>query len=135
MNKSYSELIRFSDFESRYKYLKLSGIPGDLTFGNNRYLNQRFYTSQEWKKVRRDVIARDEGRDLAIFDREIHGKIIVHHINPVRLEDVESGSYLLFDLDNLICVSHNTHEAIHYGDESILFLGFEDRKPGDTKLW
>lgn len=135
MNRSYRELICLDNFEERYKYLKLNGVVGDATFGFDRYINQSFYTSREWRSVRSEVIIRDSGCDLAIPDREIGGLIFIHHINPVTLEMFERDDPLLFDLDNLVCVSRDTHNAIHYGDESLLIPDFSPRRPGDTKLW
>jgi len=134
MVRSYSELSRLKTFEERYKYLKLNGKVGDLKFSGNRYWNQRFYRSPEWKRVRNEVIIRDHACDLGIDGREL-SKIYIHHINPISLEDLKRGSSLLFDPDNLICVSHMTHEAIHYGDESLLFIKYTPRKPGDTCPW
>jgi len=100
--------------------LKLDGVVGEDTFGINRYLNQSFYKSQLWRKVRRDIIIRDGGCDLAMPDREIRGDILVHHINPITIEDLTSHSFKLLDPNNLVCVAYNTHNAIHYGDEDIL---------------
>lgn len=133
--KYYSELIRIPSFTERYRYLKLDGIVGDTTFGFNRYINQQFYTSPIWKQLRTRVIVRDQGCDLAIPDRPIGGTIFIHHINPITLEMFEDNDPLLYDEDNLICVSRDTHTAIHYGDESLLIPDFSPRQPGDTKLW
>lgn len=135
LHKSYSELIRIPTFMERYRYLKLDGIVGDVTFGFDRYLNQAFYSSPIWKQLRFRVIVRDEGCDLAIPDRPIGGTIFVHHINPVTLEMVEKDDPLLYDEDNLICVSRDTHTAIHYSDESLLMPDYSPRSAGDTKLW
>lgn len=136
MIKCYSELIELPTFEERFEYLKLDGRVGIQTFGSERIFNQDFYHSREWKLLRRDVIARDMGCDLGIEDREIFDKIIVHHINPMTMEQLEEGGDDLFDLENFICCSHETHEAIHYGDASLLpRTTFIERKPGDTKLW
>lgn len=134
--RTYSELIRLKTFEERFEYLKLSAIIGDSTFGYERYLNQIFYRSPEWKNVRREVIVRDNGCDLAVQGRDILERIEVHHINPISLDDIEEGSDLLLDMDNLICVSPNTHKAIHYGDSSML-TRIEPiiRKPNDTCPW
>lgn len=134
--KTYSECILLPSFEERFEYLKLSGQVADPTFGGNRYLNQDFYRSQEWKLTRRDVIARDLGCDLAHPDRPIRTKIYVHHIEPITVEDVIRRSKKLFDLDNLICVSFNTHNAITYGDINLLTpsMPFE-RKPNDQAPW
>ena len=134
--KSYSELILLTTFEERFEYLKLDGRVGAETYGSDRIFNQNFYHSKEWKRLRRDVILRDNGCDLGIEDREIFDKIIVHHINPMTLEQLEEGGDDLFDLENFICCSYKTHEAIHYGDISLLpRTEFVERRPGDTKLW
>lgn len=135
LNKSYSELIRIPTFIERYKYLKLDGVVGNATFGFDRYINQAFYTSSIWRQIRSKVIVRDEGCDLAIPDRPIGGTIFIHHINPITLEMFEEDDPLLYDEDNLICVSKDTHSAIHYGDTSLLIPDFSPRQPGDTKLW
>lgn len=135
MNRSYSELISLPSFEERYKYLRLQGRVGSETFGYDRYLNQLFYRSPEWKRFRRDIILRDDGCDLGIEDRPIHGLIIIHHINPISPEEILQRSPSLFDFENVICVSDMTHKAIHYGDESLLFLGITTREPGDTCPW
>lgn len=133
--KSYNELIRIPTFLERFHYLKLTGNVGDTTFGFDRYLNQRFYRSVEWKRIRSRVIVRDEGCDLAIPDRQIGGTIFIHHINPITIEMFENDDPLLYDEDNLICVSRDTHSAIHFGDESLLIMDYTPRQPGDTKLW
>ena len=133
--KSYRELRRLKTFEERFEYLKLDGIVGRSTFGFERYLNQEFYRSAEWKRVRRDIIVRDDGCDLGIPDRKIFGKIIVHHINPITIEDIERGADFIFDSNNLICTSHNTSNAIHYGDASLLPRLPIERRKGDTYLW
>lgn len=134
--KSYKEMIKLKTFEERFNYLKLDGRVGKITYGVDRIFNQAFYHSKEWKDFRAKVIARDMGCDLGCEDREIFDKIIVHHINPMTMEQLEEGGDDLFDLDNFICCSHNTHEAIHYGDESLLpRTNFIERRPGDTKLW
>lgn len=137
MDRSYSELIKLKTFEERYQYLKLDGIVGLETFGFDRYLNQRFYQSDEWKKIRRQVIIRDNGCDLGMGDRSIENRIYVHHMNPQTPEDlIEVNLDIMLNLDNLICCSPATHRAIHYGDESLLIpSNIVERKPGDTKLW
>lgn len=135
MIKTYHELRRFQTFEERFEYLKLGGIVGRETFGLERYLNQAFYQSREWKLARRDIIVRDNGCDLGVEGFEIHGRIIVHHINPMSLEDVEQGRDSIFDPANLICTSHTTSNAIHYGDSSLLLLPPKERSKGDTRLW
>ena len=135
-NKSYSECIIFPTFEERFEYLKLSAAIGVATFGSDRYLNQIFYRSPEWKKVRRDVIIRDNGCDLGIEDRTIRGQIYIHHINPITMEDIAKRTRQLFDPENLICVSHATHNAIHYGDVNLLTPSKPiERTPGDTCPW
>ncbi len=135
-NRKYSELILLPTFEERFEYLKLGGSVGKETFGWNRIFNQEFYHSREWQTLRRDVIARDNGCDLGIEDREIFDRIIIHHINPMTLEQLTEGGEDLFDMENFICCSHNTHEAIHYGDSSLLVkTEVVERRPGDTKLW
>jgi len=118
--KSYSEMIRLNTFLERFEYLKLKGKVGDETFGYSRYLNQHFYHTREWKNVRDQVIIRDNGCDLAIDDREIRDRILIHHINPITEEDILDRNPLVFDLDNLVCVSKLTHDAIHYGDSNLL---------------
>lgn len=135
MIKSYRELIHLKTFEERFEYLMLGGVVGRETFGYERYINQTFYHSIEWRHVRRDVIVRDNGCDLGILGREIFGKIIVHHINPIMVEDIELSKDCIFDMNNLICVSHVTSNAIHYGDKSLLIQLPKERKSGDTKLW
>ena len=134
-NRSYRELIRLDNFEERYNYLRLYGMVGQDVFGFDRYINQAFYSSKKWRSTRSEVIIRDNGCDLAIPDREIGGAIFIHHINPITLEMFENDDPLLFDLDNLVCVSRETHQAIHYGDESLLIKDYSPRQPGDTKLW
>ena len=133
--RTYSEMIDFRTFEERYDYLRLRGSVGESTFGYDRYFNQRFYTSTQWKNVRRQVIIRDNGCDLGIADREIFDRVLIHHMNPMTIGDLTSGEDLVLDPEYLICVSHNTHNAIHYGDANVLLRVPEERRPGDTKLW
>lgn len=134
--KRYSELILLPTFEERYDYLKLNGVVGSPTFGHERYLNQRFYASQEWKRARREAIIRDEACDLAIAGRDIFDKVIVHHIQPVTSEMILNRDPLLLDLDNLVCVSDSTHNAITYGDPSLLSIStMVERFSGDTCPW
>ena len=133
--RTYSELITLPTFEERYRYLKLSGRVGEDTFGFDRYLNQIFYKSNEWLDVRDYVIVRDGGCDLGMPDREIFGKILVHHMNPIRQEDILRRSKWLLDPEYLICTIKNTHDAIHYGDESLLILAPTERKKNDTCPW
>lgn len=133
--KTYDELMSIEDFYDRFDYLKLNGQVGERTFGGNRYLNQRFYHSSEWGRIKSKVLVRDSGFDLGHPDFPINGHIYIHHINPVTLDDVLSGDPRIFDLQNLISVSHYTHEAIHFGDRNLLPSLPMDRFPGDTKLW
>lgn len=135
-NKSYTELSSLETFEERFKYLQIHGNVGQDTFGFTRYLNQNLYKSTEWKRVRSAVIVRDCGNDLGCNGKPIFGQILVHHINPITQEDIINHSEKLFDMDNLICVSLETHNAIHYGDDSILQkYDYSERTPGDTCLW
>ena len=133
--KTYSELIALPTFIERYRYLRLGGQVGDSTFGFDRWLNQRFYKDPEWLTIRDKVIIRDNGCDLAMEGREIYGKILVHHINPITKEDILRRDRSLFDPENLICTIKNTHDAIHYGDESLLIVGPTIRTPHDTCPW
>ena len=133
--KSYSELIRLPTFLDRYRYLKIGGRIGEDTFGFDRYLNQTLYRSAEWKRFRREIVVRDEGRDLGCDGYEIVGNILVHHINPITIEDVLNRDPKIFDPENVICVSHNTHNAIHYGGENLLITEPVIRKPNDTCPW
>jgi predicted HNH restriction endonuclease len=135
MTKRYSELIELDSFEERFEYLKLNGRVGELTFNGHRYLNQRLYRCAEWNRIRRKVIIRDNGCDLAFEGYEIHGNIIVHHINPITIDDIIEMRPCVFDLENLICTSLNTHNAVHYGDEELLPKGLITRQPNDTCLW
>ena len=133
--KSYSELRSLQTFEERYEYLRMGGQVGAATFGSERYLNQVFYRSGEWRYARDKAIVRDNGCDLGILGREIYETIYVHHINPITIEDIERGSPLLFDLNNLITTIYTTHQAIHYGDKSLLRIPPPERRKGDTQLW
>lgn len=135
MIKSYSELITFTDYVDRFRYLKLNGQIGDETFGYNRYLNQKFYKSNEWLSFRRDIIIRDNGCDLGMDGYDIHGIIHIHHINPITLKDIYDRNPILLDPENVICVSTITHKAIHYGDESLIFTGIIERTENDTCPW
>lgn len=135
MNRSYSELIRIPTFEERFKYLKLEGIVGESTFGSSRHLNQSFYRSEEWKRIRREVIMRDNGCDLGVEGHEIYDKVIIHHMNPITKDLIIHNDQSIIDPEFLICVSHRTHQAIHYGDESLLPKGLVERTPGDTTPW
>lgn len=134
--RKYSELIRLDSFEDRFEYLKLTGQVGSDTFGFDRYVNQAFYKSKEWKQVRNNVIARDFGCDLGCPDREIGDRIIVHHMNPINIDDIHYSTDYILNPEFLICVSHNTHEAIHYGDINLAKrYDLVDRKPNDTCPW
>lgn len=134
-NRCYSDLARLHTFEERFRYLSLQGEVGLSIFGHDRYLNQQFYTSWEWRSVRDAVIVRDSGCDLGIPGLEIHQHLLVHHIVPITPGDLISGSPWILDPEYLITTCHKTHNAIHYGDDSILQTPFVERKPGDTKLW
>lgn len=134
--KTYSELSKFSKFEDRFNYLKLDGVVGKDTFGFDRIFNQRFYKSIEWKKIRDYVIIRDNGCDLGVPGHEIYGNlIIVHHLNPISLEDIERKSDYLLDPEFLITTIHRTHNAIHYGDEKLLITSPIERIKNDTCPW
>lgn len=133
--RCYSELSRLETFKERYDYLRIGGQVGESTFGFDRYLNQKFYKSFEWKAARREVILRDNGCDLGIEDCSITGRIIIHHMNPITIDDVVNGNPDIFNPEFLICVSQNTHEAIHYGNDSILFQLPKERKKWDTVPW
>lgn len=133
--KRYSELRRLNTFEERFEYLKLHGSVGRSTFGFDRYLNQRFYTSYEWKQARNNVIVRDNGCDLGIIGYEIYDSILIHHINPVAVDDIIHGEEWLFDPEYLITTTKNTHNAIHFGNEKGLPKMVLSRIPGDTRLW
>lgn len=135
MIKTYKDLIKLLSFEERYKYLQLGGCVGDIIFGGQRYLNQILYSSSEWKKIRQKVIIRDEGNDLAHKDYPISGRIYVHHINPITLDDIINRTYSIFDLNNLISVSFKTHNAIHYGTEENLSSKLVERIHNDTCPW
>ena len=135
MNRNYRELRQLSAFEERFHYLALRGTVGQSTFGFDRWVNQGFYSSREWRQIRNRIIVRDEGCDLGVEGFEIHDRIYIHHINPITLKQLESGDPCLLDPDNLISVTHRTHNAIHYGDERLLPRPLVDRRPGDTKLW
>jgi len=133
--KTYKELSRLPTFEERFNYLKLGGSVGQSVFGFDRYLNQALYQSREWKKIRNDVIVRDGGCDLGIPGREIFIRTLVHHINPIAVDDIEDANDCVFDMNNLICTSYDTHNAIHFGDESLLVRLPKERRKGDTTLW
>lgn len=134
-NRCYSELDQFESFEERFEYLSLRGEVGCETFGSNRWINQRFYTSREWRRIRDVAIIRDNSCDLGVDGYDIHVKLIVHHMNPLTEEDIMQGTRYALDPEFLICTTHDTHNAIHYGDASLLAKPYEPRRPGDTKLW
>jgi len=135
--RTFSELTRLKTFEDRYQYLRLVGTVGESTFGYDRYLNQMLYTSRRWLRTRDIIIVRDHGCDLGVNskDYEIHGRIIIHHINPVTIEDIEAEYGELFNPDFLVCTSHNTHLAIHFGSESLLPQMPIERRPNDMCPW
>lgn len=133
--RRYSEMIRHSTLEGRFNYLQLRSSVGHATFGFERYLNQRFYRSAEWKRIRDVVIVRDEGLDLGIPGHEIHDRVIIHHMNPMTPEAIERGADDILDPEFLISTTHRTHNAIHYGDARLLPQPFVERTPGDTTPW
>lgn len=133
--RTYSELILLPTFEERFKYLQLNGRVGDDTFGFDRYINQKFYRSAEWKRIRDYIIIRDNGCDLAVDGYEIHGRILIHHINPITISDIKFSTEYLMNPDYLICVTHSTHNAIHYGDEKQIITGPIVRTKSDTCPW
>lgn len=136
IKRTYSELITISSFIDRYRYLRLGGKAGEVTFGNERYLNQMLYKSPEWKKFRREIILRDNGCDLGCEGFEIRGLIIIHHINPITVDDIVNRNKCVFDDNNVISVSTMTHNAIHYGDEDLLMVNeIVERRPNDTVPW
>lgn len=134
-HKSYTELIKLNTFDERFEYLQLHGLVGEETFGYSRYLNQILYASPEWKATRQQIILRDGGCDLAVPGYEICGKILIHHINPISLKDIEERDPKVFDLNNLITVSFMTHQAIHYGSKDLLLLDPVERRPNDQCPW
>lgn len=133
--RTYTELCNFKSFKERYEYLKLDGVVGESTFGFDRYLNQVFYRSQKWRSIRDQVIIRDEGCDLGAEGYDIYGKIIIHHMNPITIDDIENESDYLLNPEFLICTTHNTHNAIHYGDDRLLATGPIIRTANDTCPW
>lgn len=133
--KSYEELLSFDTYEERVKYLSTNNKVGDLRFGHARYLNQSFYNSAEWKRVRDKVIIRDNCCDLALPDREIFYRPYIHHINPITVKDIQEGNYCVIDLNNLITVSRYTHDMIHYGNIDNSITTVLERKPNDTTPW
>ena len=135
MIRRYSELRHIPTFEERFEYLKLNGSVGRETFGFDRYINQRFYTSKEWRDIRHYVIARDLGLDLGAEGYEINSRILIHHMNPIVVDDILHKNDDILDPEFLITTCHNTHNAIHYGDSSLLPKPLIERSRGDTKLW
>lgn len=133
--KTYSELIQYNSFNDRLNYLALNGFVGDATFGFDRYINQQFYTSKEWKDIRRDIIIRDNGCDLGVFGCEINTNFLVHHINPIEPSDIIHNELWIFDPEFLITTTKDTHNAIHYGSEIRQKYCFVERSIGDTALW
>lgn len=133
--RTYSELILLPTFEERFKYLQLNGRVGDDTFGFDRYINQNFYRSAEWKRIRDQIIIRDNGCDLAFEGYEIYGMILIHHMNPITISDIKFSTEYLMNPEYLICVTHNTHNAIHYGDEKQIITGPIVRTKNDTCPW
>ena len=133
--RTYSELRRLETFEERFDYLELKGSVGQSTFGFDRWLNQRFYTSREWRWARNFVISRDNGCDLGVPGFEIHSGAMVHHMNPMSVDDIAHGNEDILDPEYLILVSLNTHNAIHYGGRDLLPRGPVERRSGDTTLW
>ena len=133
--RRYSELKRLPTFEERYEYLRIGGLIGESTFGFERFLNQALYTSQRWRLLRNKIIIRDNGCDLGIEGHDIYDKIIIHHMNPLTREQMQDPDESIFDPEFLICVSHNTHNAIHYGDASLLTKEYIPRRPNDTCPW
>ena len=133
--RTYSELITLPTFKERYEYLRLGGRVGEDTFGFDRYLNQTFYKSEEWRSIRDHIITRDNGCDLGMEGHEIFGRILIHHMNPIRKEDIINRSDILLNPEYLICTIKNTHDAIHYGDESLLVIAPVERRKNDTCPW
>lgn len=133
--RTYSEMVLLPSFEERFRYLQLDGKVGEETFGYDRYMNQMFYRSGRWKSVRDQVIIRDNGCDLGIDGREIFDRVLIHHMNPLLPADIENETDFLLNPEYLVCVSGRTHNAIHYGDESLLLRLPRERKPNDTCPW
>lgn len=136
MKKTYNELITLDKFEDRFEYLKIKGNVGEATFGSQRYLNQMLYRNPQWRSIRNKVIIRDNGCDLAHPDYEINGQAAyIHHINPITIDDIVNENPKIFDMNNLITTTFQTHQAIHYGSRDILLLNPIERKPNDTCPW
>lgn len=135
MLRTYTELSQLATFEERFRYLALRGSVGEATFGHARDMNQSFYSSHQWRRIRYHVIARDNGCDLGIEGYEIHSRLYIHHMNPMRVENLLDGDPSILDPEFLITTTHQTHNAIHYGDERQIPSQLVERRPGDTKLW
>lgn len=133
--RSYSELLQFNTFEERFDYLALNGGVGHSTFGHDRFMNQAFYTSHEWRTVRQQVILRDNGNDLGVDGHPIFDKPVIHHIVPMTPEDFDDRNPMMLSLDNLIMTTHDTHNAIHFGSRALLRETYQERQPDDHKLW
>ena len=133
--RTYSDLRRIRTFEERFAYLSLRGQVGHATFGFDRWVNQTFYTSRAWRDIRQEVILRDEACDLGVTGYEISSRLLIHHMNPISVDDIVNFNDEILDLEFLITTTHDTHNAIHYGDESLLRKRYVERAPGDTKLW
>lgn len=133
--KTYSEMISFSSWDERFNYLKLDGAVGHDTFGSERFLNQVFYSSKEWASIRNQIIIRDLGCDLGITGFDIFGKILIHHMNPITVSDIVNRSKYLLDPEYLVCVSHDTHNAIHFGTDKSVSNIFVERYPNDMCPW
>jgi len=133
--RTYTEMVKLETFEERFEYLVLHGKVGAETFGFDRWVNQWFYRTVEWRRARDIVILRDEARDLGIPGYEVHRRLLVHHMNPITPEDLERGATWVLDPEFLVTTSHRTHNAIHYGDDSLLVKPPVERRAGDTKLW
>ena len=135
LTRRYSEIRQLTNLKDRFEYLRIGGIVGDSTFGFNRYLNQTLYTTKRWRSVRDSVIIRDNGCDMGLEDYPIFGPVVIHHMNPMTIDDIVEGREWVFDPEYLICVSDRTHRAIHYGDENLLPKGLVQRSPDDTCPW
>ena len=132
---TFGELIQIPTFEERFAYLSLSGQVGESTFGFDRWMNQQFYRSREWRQIRSVVLARDRGCDLAMEGYEIHNRPIIHHMNPMSVRDIQHANEDILNPEFLISTTHRTHNAIHYGDADLLVKKYVPRRPGDTTLW
>lgn len=135
MIRCYNDLIQLKTFEERFRYLKINGKVGEETFGLDRYINQQLYKSQRWRSTRSKIIIRDDGCDLGIDGRQLEDYIVIHHMNPISLEDIEEERDIVYDPNYLICCSTRTHRAIHFGDENLLIRDPVIRRPNDTCLW